>query len=257
MKNYHVDMKNGSVRTDTLQSEFVREIYKMVDPMVGLAKYTLDSTKYMAAGKEKFQNWTFAKGAEFYNTLYSIELDKYYEVLEKCSDSQTKFYPTLEECFDKYPKLPSVYLLFMQILDIISFDSYLSLVNTHLRGSNITKEYTKLEELSRKNTGIGAGKYSDTSCYYNDDFYVRLIGSGVYQENECWIFDYYAEPSSVFVKDTKSGRSKNSKSIYSGRLYVRKEDGECVCGEMNENVVPIGKSGNFVNRRVVLEMEES
>ncbi|WP_143066315.1 hypothetical protein [[Clostridium] polysaccharolyticum] len=255
MKNYHVDMKNGSVRTDILQSKFTREIYEMIDPMVGLAKYTLESTEYMASGSEKFQTWTFAKGAEFYNTLYSIDLDEYYRIIKEHGNSEKKFYPTLEECFSKYPKLPSVYLLIMQVLDIISFDSYLCLINTRRRDSNITKEYTRLEELSKKNTGIGAGQYSDTSYYYNDDFYVRLIGNGLYEGKECWIYDYYAEPSSVFMKDAKSGRTKNSKSIYSGRLYVKKEDGECIGGEMNENVVPIGTKSNFVNRRVVLEME--
>lgn len=256
MKNYHVDMKTGSVKTDTLQSEFIREIYEMVDPLVGLAKYTLESTEYMAAGKEKFQNWTFAKGAEFYNMLYNIDLAKYYKVMDECGVSKKKFYPTLKECFDKYPKLPSVYLLIMQVLDIIMFDSYLCLINTHLRDSNITKEYTRLEELSRKHTGIGAGQYSENSYYYNEDFYVRLIGNGLYQEKECWIYDYYAEPSRVFMKDVKSGKTKNSKSIYSGRVYISKEDGECICGEMNENVVPIGTNSNFVSRRVVLEMEE-
>lgn len=252
MENYHVDMKTGRVATSVLKSIYTRKIYELLHEEVGLARYTMKETEYKGMGQNEFKKWTFAAGAVFYNTLYELRGISYEEALKQYESSNKKLYPDFDECFSRYPKLPSVYLLIMQALDIISLDSYLSLINTRLYTDEIHTEYKKIEELSGKRTGIGASLYADTSYYYNDDFYVRLIGYGCFAGKRCYVFDYDSKPSEVYMKELTSEHAKKNKSIYHGRVYIDKKDGELLGGEMNENVIPIGGAVNYVNRKVIL-----
>lgn len=254
MKNYNLNMKSGESEISILKSSYTREIYQILTDNLGLAKYTLNDTEYKGKGKTDFNKWTFASGAEFYNTMYYIPDDNYRRELYQEAHNE-KVYPTLEESFRKYPNLPSVYLLIMLAFDIITLDSYLSLINSNFCTDTITTQYIKINEISKKNIEIGAGKYSSNSYFYNDDFYVRLIGHGIYMSKPCLIYDYYSEPSEVFMKELQSNQTKKNKSLFSGRIYIDKSDGDMLCGEMNENVIPIGNSTSFVNRRILLEMK--
>lgn len=255
MKNYYVNMKTGGVSTEIIRSAYEREIYELLDETVGLVKYKVKSTEYLRRGQKDFAKWNFAKDAGFYNLLYSISGFEDKSVLYDMAGKR-KLFPTVEESFSRYPKLPSVYLLIMQALDIITLDSYTSLINTNWPTNEISVKYKRIEELSNISTGIGAGQYSDTSYYRNAEFFVRLIGAGKCSEKTCWIFDYFAEPSEVYMKEMNSDNSKKNKSIYSGRVYIDKKNGEILRGELNENVIPIGKESNYVNRKVVLKIKE-
>lgn len=253
MENNYINMKTGEVSSEILKSTYERKIYKLLHETVGLVKYTLNSTEFIARGKNDFIRWNFAKDAEFYNLLYSISSFEDKEALYNMA-GEGKLFPTLSESFSKYPKLPSVYLLIMQVLDIITLDSYLSLINSNWPASEISKEYRKVEELSNLTTEIGLGKYSNASYYHNKEFYLRLIGNGKYLNKTCWIFDYYAEPSEVYMKEINSNNSKRNKSVYSGRIYIDKKTGEMLSGELNEHVIPIGKVSDYVNRKVILNI---
>lgn len=254
MRNYSLNMRTGESEISTLKSNYTREIYKLLTDNLGLAKYTMNQTEYKGKGKTDFNKWTFASGAEFYNTIYYIPDDNYRHSLYQKASGE-KIYPTLEESFRKYPKLPSVYLLIMLAFDIITLDAYLSIINSNCCTNTITTKYIKINEISQKHIEIGAGKYSNNSYFYNDDFYIRLIGNGIYMDKPCWIYDYYSEPSEVFMKEIASNQTKKNKSLYSGRIYIDKDDGDILCGEMNENVIPIGNTSSFVNRRILLEMK--
>lgn len=253
MTNYSINLKTGKTSVSILESDYVREIYDIPVDNVGFAKYTLKETRYKGKNKDNFGTWSFAADAEFYHALYAISDVEYRKSLYEEGESSNPF-PTIEESFSKMPMLPSVYLLIMQAIDIISIDAYLSFINSTLTTTEVSKDYTKIDELSKRNIGIGAAKYSSNSYFYNDDYFVRLIGEGVYLNKSCWIFDYYSEPSDVYMVEEITKKSKTNKSLYSGRIYIDKENGDLICGEMNENVVPVDGTNNFVKRKILLEI---
>ncbi len=254
MSNYSIHKETGAVIKSILTSAYSRIIYDVPVENLGFAKYTFSETHYKAREHDEFRKWTFAQNAEFYHSLYYLKDTDYRNKLVEEGAAKPP-YPDLEQTFGKYPKLPSVYLLIMQALDIIALDSFLSIVNSHYHSADLTADYVRVSDLSKQSIGIGEGIYAETSYYYNEDFYVRLIGSGCFSQKEYWIFDYYSDPSDIYMKEAKKENAKKSKSLYSGRLFVDKENGELLYGEMDENVIPLGKSGNYTKRKIVLKSQ--
>lgn len=254
MTNYNLDMGTGKEYTSELKSDYSRCIYEIPKENLGFAKYKVYNTYYRANEKSEDKRWSFAANAEFYHCLYTLSDKAIKEEYYKESET-VKPYPTLEESFSKYPKLPSVYLLVMQVMDIISIDSFLSLINSNCINSEISTEYVKISELSNKNISIGAGIYSENSYYYNSDFYIRFVGKGKHNNRECWLVDYYAEPSEVYMEQIYNKNSKKNKSLYSGCIYISTDEGEVIYAEMKEDVIPIGNSRKFVKRKIRLNNE--
>lgn len=255
MKNYTINSETGEQSVSELKSSYHREIYSEPAPQVGYTKYILDKTEYKPQSSEEFKSWTFAKNAEFYSCLYYL-LDKevkesYYKEAEKESP-----YPSLAESFSKYPKLPSVYLLVLQAIDIITLDAFVCMVNSSFPEAEYSTEYSKIEELAGKNIEIGAGIYSNSSYYWNNNLYARFVGKGVYNNQACWLVDFDSAPSEIFMEHLKMKNAKKSKSLYSGCIYISVETGDLLYGELDEDVVSIGKSHKYTKRKIIIKNGE-
>lgn len=261
-QNYTIHMKNYTLNTDTgeesvseLKSNYHREIYEVPAPQVGYTRYILDNTFYKSEKSNNFITWNFAKENEFYHCLYCLTdtnlKNEYYQEGELESP-----YPSLEESFRKHPRLPSVYLLVMQAFDIITFDAFVSMINSSFMKITYSSEYSKIEELAERNIDIGTGIYANSSYYKNKNLFIRFIGKGVYQNQSCWIIDLDAEPSDVYMKEKNSGKMKSSKSLYSGCIYLSVETGDLLYGELEEDVVATDKSHKFTKRKIIIKNGE-
>lgn len=251
MKNCHIDMMSGEISENELVSDYTRTIYQVPEVNLGFAKYQMNSTYYKQGSNGEAQKWSFASGTEFYHSLYCIEDEEYRHMLYNKAEKESP-YPTLEESFQKYPKLPSVYLLVMQALDIISLDSYLSVINSEFREVFYSMEYKREKDLSNQKVKIGAGIYTDSSNYYNKDFRVRLSGNGSIEGENCYLYEYEAAPSDVFMEKAGGPKQKH-KSLYSGCLCIGDKTGELIYGEMAENVVPVGNPRRYTRRKITLK----
>lgn len=261
-KNYTISMQNYSLNTETgaetiseLKSDFFREIYNVPKENVGYTKYTLTDTFYKANANAEFKKWTFAAGAEFYNCLYSLPDKEIKAAYYKEAELEPPF-PSLTESFSKYPKLPSVYLLVMQAVDIITFDAFMCMMNSSYLIGSFSTEFMEIHELTKRNIEIGAGVYSDNSYFENEELFVRFIGKGIYHGEECWIVEYDSAPAEIYVQHKIMNRNKKSKSLYSGKFYLSVKTGEILYGDMDENVISIGKSRKYAKRKIVMAMGE-
>lgn len=252
MNNYSISLETGKETRSILKSVFDRDIYKIPVDNVGYTRYSLKSTEYLAAGESSFKAWTFAKDAEFYSCLYCLQNKKIKEAYYKEAEIESPI-PSLTESFNKYPKLPSVYLLVMQAIDVITFDAFLCMANSDVVTDKITTKYKKIDEMTKRNVPIGTGIYSQSSYYLNDELYIRLIGKTNYQEEECWLFEYNSQPSDIYIENQQANTALKSKSLYSGKMYISIKNGDILYGELDEDVVAMGKSKKFSKRFVVLE----
>lgn len=252
MNNYSLDMESYEESIFILKSLYYREIYETPATGVGYTKYCLTETEYKANVNTDFKKWTFARDATFYNCLYCLQdkqvKNEYYHEAEMASPI-----PSLTESFSKYPKLPSVYLLVMQAIDIITFDAFMCMANSELYCTDFSTKYQSVEEMVKRSIEIGAGVYSPKSHYLNDKLYIRLIGQTVYDQEKCWIFNYSSAPSDIYVEHLYLNTARKSKSIYSGCFYLSKDTGDILYGELDENIVSIGKKKKFSKRNIILK----
>lgn len=252
MNNYSIALEKGTQTKSILKSVFLREIYEVPTDNVGYTKYTMLDTEYMGIGEESFKKWTFAKNMDFYSCLYCLRDKAMKEAYYREAEEKLPI-PSLTQSFERFPKLPSVYLLVMQAIDVITFDAFLCMANSELSTEICTVKYIKIEEMAQRNIPIGTGIYSNSSYYLNDELYIRMIGDTEYGGDECWIFEYSSNPADIYVENKKFNTALKSKSLYSGKMFVSKIDGDILYGELDEDVVAMGKSKKFTKRVVILE----
>lgn len=252
MNNYSLNVESGEETISALKSHYYREIYEIPVPGVGYTRYFLTDTEYKANASADFKKWTFAKDADFYNCLFCLQ-DKQVKSEYYAEAEENPPIPSLTDSFSKYPKLPSVYLLVMQAIDIITFDAFMCMVNSELYGTDFSTKYQSVDEMAKRSIEIGAGVYSKESYYLNDRLYVRLIGETKYNKERCWVFNYSSEPSDIYMEHMSLNTSKKSKSLYSGCFYLSKKNGDIRYGELDEDIVSIGTKKKYSKRKVILE----
>ncbi len=252
MNNYSLYLETGLESTSVLRSNYSREIYEIPISGVGYAKYCLMDTQYKANGETEFRKWSFAKDADFYNCLFCLQ-DKDLKDDYCRGGLRDSPIPNLTDSFSKFPKLPSVYLLVMQAIDIITFDAFMCMANSDLYQVVFSTDYQSVDEMVQRHIGIGAGVYSKKSYYLNDRLYVRLAGETLYKGEECWIVDYSSEPSDIYVEHSKIRTARKSKSLYSGCIYLSKKDGDILYGELDEDIISMGKKREYSKRNVILK----
>lgn len=247
MTNEIININSGEIYTTSLKTKYKRLIYERPTENVGFVKYLIEETLYREKNSEDFMTWSFAKGFEFYNAIYALKDKSYRNKLFNETENEKPF-ETVEESFNRLPKLPSVFLLMMQVFDILAFDSFLSFVHSQAELKNNLHKYIKVEELSNQNIDMSIGGGFEHSNYKQSDFYVSYLGESQIYE----IFDYYAESSDVLFGNSSSKMRKN-KSLYSGRILTSKEDGDIYQGYMQEFIVPTDSSDKVINRKVYNE----
>lgn len=256
MSNYSIILENGQQTSSILKSDFSREIFEIPTKNVGYTRYTLKETEYMGINHNAFKPWTFAKNTEFYSCLYCLQDKKVKEAYYVEAEKESPI-PSLTESFTKFPKLPSVYLLIMQAIDVITLDAFLCIANSEFSSNQFNTKYAKVDEMAKKNIPIGTGIYSKSSYYLNDELYIRLMGENTYQDEPCWIFEYSSGPSDIYVESRKLDLALKSMSLYSGKLFISKGTGDILYGELDENVVSMGTSKKYSKRFVVLKKKNN
>lgn len=252
MNNYSIIMENGKQIKSVLKSDFSREIFDIPINNVGFTRYILKSTKYMSVNDNVFKPWTFAKDTVFYSCLYCVRNKKVRESYYKKAKKEHPI-PSLTESFIKFPKLPSVYLLVMQAMDVITLDGFLCMANSEFTSDQFSTKYMKVDEMDKRNIPIGMGIYSKSSYYLNGGLYIRLIGENIYWYEPCWIFEYSSEPSDVYMEGKRLNTALKSKSLYLGKMFVSKSTGDILYGELVEDILSMGKNKKYSKRVVVLE----
>lgn len=252
MQNTHVNLEDGSQSKSKLHSIVNREIYDIPVDNVGYTKYTFVETDYLSGGNPLGKVWTFAKNAEFYSCQFCLQDEdvkkEYYKEAEQKSPI-----PSLNESFDRFPKLPSVYLLVMQAIDVITFDAFLCMANSEMTKVQFDTSLKVVDEMTKKIVPIGSGVYSDASYYLNDQLYMRLLGESSYLTEPCWIVSYSSEPSDIYMQDDSTKTALKSKSLYSGLIYISKNNGDLLYGELDEDVISRGKKKKFTKRNVIIK----
>lgn len=255
MDNYTINMETGVQSKSVLRSFFSREIYEIPVENVGYTKYEFLETEFMSQNKKEFKPWTFAKNAEFYSCLFCIQ-DKHLKREYYSEAEKERPLPSLQNSFAKFPKLPSVYLLAMQAIDVITFDAFLCMANSEFFKTEFNVKYSHIDEMAKRYIPIGTGIYSNSSYYLNDELYLRLLGETIYQETDCWIFNYSSEPSDIYMENEKVRTALKSKSLYSGIIYISKLNGDLVYGELNEHIISEGRRKKYSKRTVVIERKK-
>lgn len=252
MENYTINPRTGVEEVSGMKSIYHREIYSVPWTNIGYTRYILDETLYKPTNNDNFMKWNFAKGAEFYGCLYQLTDTEEKERLYKEAELAPPF-PNLEESFEKFPKLPSVYLVIMQAIDIITFDAFLCMVNSNMPTARFSTDYTIIKDMLNRNIDMGSGRYSEESYYFNSSLYTRFVGKSMYKGIDCWVVRYNSDPSEVFMKDNKIKNQKKSKSLYSGLIYICCETGEILHGELDEDIITISKTNKYTKRRAILK----
>ena len=247
MTNEFINTNTGEIYTNSLKTKYKRIIYRRPMENLAFVKYIIDETSYRKKNNEDFKIWSFAQGFVFYNALYSLKDKSNKSILLEESKNENPF-ESIEESFNRLPKLPSVFLLMMQVFDILAFDSFLSIIHSEEELENKINKYIKVKELSNQNINMSIGGDFKQSNFENSDFYISYLGESLTYE----IFDYYAGCSDVIFENADSKIRKN-KSLYSGKILTSKEDGDIYKGYMHELIVPIDGSNKVISREVYEE----
>lgn len=247
MTNKFINTKTGEIYTTSLKTKYIRSIYYR--PMENLAfiKYVIVESSYREKNNEGYKKWSFARGFEFYNAIYALKDKSNKKMLLEESKSEKPF-ETIEESFNRLPKLPSVFLLMMQVFDILAFDSFVSFIHSEEELKDNTNKFIKVIELSNQSINMSIGGDFKQSNFVHGNFYMSYLGESHTYE----IFDYYAEDSDVIFENVNSKVRKN-KSLYSGKILLSKEDGDLYQGYMHELIVPIDGTSKVISREVYEE----
>lgn len=247
MTNKFINTNTGETYTTSLKTKYTRTIYHRPLKDLAFIKYVIVETSYREKNNEEFKTWTFAQGFEFYNAIYALK-DKYKKDMLLNESKNEKPFETIVESFNRLPKLPSVFLLMMQVFDILAFDSFLSFIHSEEDLKKNINKFTKVEELSNQNINMSIGDNFKQSNFVHSDFYISFLGEGDAYE----IFDYYAEDSDVIFESLNSKVRKN-KSLYSGKILLSREDGDIYQSYMHELIVPIDGTNKVISRDVYEE----
>ena len=258
MDNNYYNLENNSVRVQQLHTEYIRTIKENPEENVWFTNIKWKSVRFRNTQDKPWMQWTFPLKTSFDSTLYRLpEVEKKQamfggDVFNREGEQNEK----LAKAFKMFPKLPSVYLMIMQAFDIITFESYTSIIHSNNEIMNSKGNFIKINEISGKKSGIGIGKYDEKSKFVNGDFYLRHLGYGIYNERLCAIFEYYCDNSDVKVSEETVGEEKKGKSFYQGHLRLDVSNGNIIYGDMIENYFNSteGHQREFIKSSVKLEL---
>lgn len=258
MDNRYIDLKNNRERLQQLHSRYIRNIVSSPENNVFFTEISWEEVKFRNSSNNTWMNWNFPKSVILNHALYSIKEEE----IKKKLFGDTPFtrekeqYESLYNSFNKLPKTPSVYLLIMQAFDIITFESFISIIHSNNKIFSSIGKFVEIDEISNQESFIGLGLYKDESSFKNGKFYFKYMGYGVCLEKLCFIFQYYCDDSKVKICHEKA--SKEGKSFYSGHIMIDVENGLCLYGDMEENYVNFDNSikQEYVRRKITIQLED-
>jgi hypothetical protein len=210
-------------------------------------------------------NWTFIQEKTFSSFLI-FSNERYEQIwLESNAKKENPWecFQFIEDEYAGYPKLPATYLLIMQTLDIMGFESYMSYIHTYANTNKGWKvdEWVLIQPPERERGGeakIGFGLYAESSTFHNGKFYLKLDGYGKAGGKTCAVFDYYCDGSRVRIQEKeRSHIQRNGTSYYHGQIWIDMETGDVERGTMLESYIALQegdqKTPVHIRRKVFCE----
>lgn len=190
MDNSYYNLEDNTVRIQQLHSEYSRIIKENPDKNVWFTNIKWNNVKFRNSQDKECMQWKFPLKVSFDSALYRLpEQDQKNKLFGgNAFNREAEQNDKLTKAFDIFPKLPSVYLMIMQAFDIITFESYISIIHSNDEIMKSKGEFIKINEISRQQSGLGIGKYDNKSVFTNGDFYLRHLGYGVYNEILCALY---------------------------------------------------------------------
>lgn len=249
---YEIEMENKFLNTkgivkkqQKLTSNFIKTVEQMPNPYLGILNYSMKKVEFYAKKDAEPMPWHFAEKLEFPQFMYCGNTEEALQAIYNAYNEEggviAQTLKGFDDAFVKYPKLYSVYLLIMQVYDIVTVDR---LVSHMLSMPELFKEMGKVIEIksmSQAQCQIDSGLYSEGSVFKNGKFYGIFQGVNYYEGRVCYVVSYYCDESRVKMVDaTKDvNRMKNGSSYYSGSIYIDIASGMPVFANMLEQVVAV------------------
>lgn len=270
MLNYYLDNYGGIYKKQELQSTYTRTVKDLFDEAILFLQYRWDqmifSNRVPKIPSSPIE-WTFARGLAFHSHIL-LSNEKINELLEAASaavsaEDHKNCFISIQESYKNLPKVPAVYLLIMQTMDILAFENYLSYVFTHASthggwkmGETVRIAPPEQEHLAAAQ--IGFGFYSENSIFKNSKFHLTLIGYGTVKGRPCAVFDYYCDHSKVKMQEKdRANVQRNGTSYYSGKVWVDLETCDVEKGEMLESYIAMQEGDKkqpvHIRRKVICE----
>jgi hypothetical protein len=260
MKNDYLNSTGGVMKRQYLQSVYTRTIKEKVKDILYLTKIKMDEVRFES--ESKTMNWTFAEGTEIPHCLYYCHQDDEFLFIskQKSEGIMKQQLSELGETFAKFPKLPSVSLFMMQVLDILGFED---LAGHALSNHSILQHpgiFKNIGTLPDAQCNLVGGSFAQGSTFKNKSIHCVSHGLSAYRDRVCAVYEFFCEGARLEAADTQ--RSKKGTSTYFFILHIDIETGLLVKGFMNEFIYASTWTGgehpkkipSNARRRVSLEL---
>jgi hypothetical protein len=238
MENRYFTLRGERVKSQTLATDFTRVIKEVPSPALAFTESRLGPVHFSEQGRPPMR-WTFADGVRLPHHLLRAESLEDLKRTTQVSTLDDLFARSQRfgEAFAHLPKLPAVYLLIMQALDIVTMDEFASHICSSPRLFSSTGKELQLESLSSSQSQLGFGMYGDSSNFKNGEFYATFLGYGFAGGRACVVCEYRCD-ATLSMTDEGAGlaRTRQGKSYYSGSLHLDIATGLPVLGTMMEYV---------------------
>jgi hypothetical protein len=242
MENDHFDVEGEPIKSQKLSSNFVRTITRVPFSFMASTQIDLTSVQFTSHPGKPPMRWTFAEGLSLPYYLFCGQSEENLQIFfdesqdGEIAEQENEF----AEVFTRFPKLPSVYLLIMQVMDIITFEQFASHFSSSSQLFTSPGQELRLPSLSSRQAQMGFGLYGDSSFFRNGDFFTRFLGYGWHEGRACLTFEYRCDGRLDMSDDTAQiSRSRRGRSYYSGLLYLDIATCLPVLGTMVEYVIAV------------------
>lgn len=238
MDNQYSTLAGKRVKTQKLVSDFTRTIVSVPRPRVALTEIHVGPVHFSEQGRPPVR-WTFADGLRLPHHLFHIESIEDLKqnagsaVCEALAEQNRQF----SEVFARFPKLPAVYLLIMQVMDIATFDEFSCLLSSSPSLFSSPAKEHRMDTMTSVETPLGFGLYGESSHFRNGDFYSTFLGFSFTGGRACLLCEFRCD-ATLTMTDGSPGfaRTRQGKSYYTGVIHVDVTTGLPVLGTMQEYV---------------------
>jgi hypothetical protein len=274
-RTYRIDMVNSYInhcgqvyKRQILNSTYTRIVREITEDAIAFLGHRWDKVTFINRVPKMPVtpvDWTFIQGKTF-NTFLVFSNERCEQIWLRAKDKNEnpwECFRYIEEEYAEYPKLPATYLVIMQTMDIMGFESYMSYIHTHAYTNKGWKmdEWELIQIPEREQGGeakIGFGLYAENSTFKNGKFYLKLTGYGKANNKICAIFDYYCDNSRVKMQEKeRSHIQRNGTSYYHGQIWIGLDNGDVERGTMLESYIALQegdqKTPVHIRRKILCE----
>lgn len=228
-----------------LETTYSRQVSQIIDGIYALTELHTDKVTFESDTVNKMP-WTFAQNLVIPYVLFTRPSSDRELILEN-PDSLYQQMDKVNDIFRHLPMTNSVHLFMMQVLDMITFESFVSQLSTLQDFFEEWHHYYEVPSLSGESYGIHMGQFDGNSMFHNGTFEVRIIGMTQFKERECFIVEYQCHGSKVKMSSKDSDhqtRTRYGGSAYRGTMYLDVEDSSLKYATMYEDYRGVQKNNN-------------